>query len=86
MKKQLLAVALAAAVLTLASCTDAERAAWGALGSKSTITCYSGGKVILTDESTGKVASSEHGAGIYYKSDTTGRLVHNYADCIVEQE
>ncbi|TAA41544.1 hypothetical protein [Pseudoxanthomonas winnipegensis] len=83
MKKFVVAVA----VMMLASgCTDAERAKVFALGSEAQVTCYSGGKQIFSDESTGKILADETGAGVYFKSKRTGRLVHTYADCIVEQE
>ena len=71
------------AINYLTGCTDAEMASFGALGSKSTGTCYSGGVKIFEDESTGKV--SQGASGIYYKSSTNGELVHTYADCIVKQ-
>lgn len=73
-----------AAASQISGCTDAEMASWGALGSKSTVTCWSGGQKIFEDESTGKVSQGQ--SGIYYKSSVTGELVHTYADCIVKQE
>lgn len=79
----LFALTIAAAV-QISGCTDAEMASWGALGSKSTVTCWSGGQKIFEDESTGKVSQGQ--SGIYYKSSVTGELVHTYADCIVKQE
>ncbi len=79
----LFALTIAAAV-QISGCTDAQMASWGALGSKSTVTCWSGGQKIFEDESTGKVSQGQ--SGIYYKSANTGELVHTYADCIVKQE
>ncbi|HEY4437664.1 MAG TPA: hypothetical protein VGN40_16055 [Lelliottia sp.] len=82
----LIAVAGISLALVAGGCTDADMANIGSYGSKSTITCYSGGASVFKDESTGKVATSKSGAGVYYKSSKTGRFVHTYADCIVEQE
>ena len=78
MKKLLLVAALA---LSLAACTDAARASWGAFGDEATVTCYSGGAVVYEDTSTGKVLGSE--SGVIFKSKTTGRYVKTYADCVV---
>lgn len=80
-----LLAALVLAVSTTA-CTEAERARHTSLGSKATITCYSGGKEIFSDRSTGRVQTDEKGAGVYYKSANSGQLVHTYADCIVQFE
>lgn len=71
-----------AAALVIAGCTDAERAAIGAYGNESKVTCYSGNGVIYDDTSTGKVAQID-GDGITFKSKATGRYVRAYADCIV---
>lgn len=71
---------LAVVSIAITACTDAERAALSSLGDEASITCYSGGAVIYSDTSTGKVMAGE---GLFYKSKTTGRYVRNYADCIV---
>ena len=68
--------------VSLLGCTDADLASFKSLGDEADITCYSGGKVVYTDTSTGKVAAGE---GLYYKSKNTGEYVKNYADCIVKQ-
>lgn len=72
-------VALVAMGMTT-SCTDAERAEFGAYGDKADITCYSGGKEVFKDESTGKVIAGE---GLIYMSSKTGGYVRAYADCVV---
>lgn len=81
MKKILISAVLLAAA-SLAACTDAERASFTALGDQSSITCYSGGEVIFTDESTGKVQQLD-GDGITYLSAKTRKYVRAFADCIV---
>ena len=76
-------ILITAIVLTLlAGCTDAERASLFAYGDTATITCYSGGKVVFEDESTGKVAQLD-GDGITFQYKSTGGYVRAYADCIV---
>lgn len=81
MNKILLTVA-AFGLLAMASCTDAERASFNALGEEARVVCYSGSKVIFDDTSTGKVAQLD-GDGITFKSKSTGGYVRAFADCIV---
>lgn len=79
----ILKISALAAVAFLAGCTDASRAAIGSYGSESKVICYSGGKAVYEDESTGKVGSGEGEEGIVFKSKTTGKYVRAFADCIV---
>lgn len=85
-RSTLITISVAIFALGAVGCTEAERARHTSYGSKANVTCYSGGQVILSDQSTGRVQTDEKGAGVYYKSAKTGRLVHTYADCIVEFE
>ena len=65
-----------------AGCTDAERASLFAYSDEADVACYSGGVVIFSDKSTGKVAQLD-GDGITYRSKVSGDYVRAYADCIV---
>lgn len=73
----------AVAALTLTACTDAQTAKFGGLGNPARITCYSGGKVVFDDFSTGKVSPEDGGAGYYFRSATTHKLVEMTGDCRV---
>ena len=84
MKKVIAAVLLGIMAFAIGGCTDADQAALFSYGSKTDVKCWSGGQLIFTDESTGKVTIDQ--SGIYYKSVKTGNLVHTYADCIISQE
>jgi len=68
----------------VAGCSDARLAKFSAIGTPARVTCYSGGKVILDDFSTGKVANEDRSDGIFFNSRTTGRLVETSADCVVD--
>lgn len=68
----------------LAGCTDAGMAKFSAMGTPARVTCYSGGKVILDDFSTGKVGQEHESDGIFFNSRTTGRLVETSADCVID--
>jgi hypothetical protein len=78
--KKLILVAVAALAVT--ACTDAQRSKFGAYGSAARVTCYSGGKVVFDDFSTGKVTTE--GAGdTNFRSATTGKLIEMAGDCRV---
>ncbi len=80
---KLLTLALLMTAGLVVGCTDADRSSWGQYNDPSTVTCYSGGTKVFEDESTGIVEASQTGAGVYFRSKTTGRFVRTYADCIV---
>lgn len=76
-------VALAAGTaLGLAGCTDAGTATITSLGHQFDVVCYSGGKEVLRDVSSGQVQSEEHGSGHYYRSTKTGGLVLILGNCV----
>jgi hypothetical protein len=68
----------------LSSCTDTKRAHFSAMGSPARVTCYSGGRLVLDDFSTGKVSNSDGSDGYEFKSATTGRLQQASGDCQVD--
>ncbi len=69
----------------MAGCTNASVAKFTALGRPANITCYSGGKVILSDRSTGKISSESESDGWYYQSAKAfpGKLVRVSGQCVV---
>lgn len=85
MKNILVAAILFLAFSALAGCTDAERSRIMSYGDTAKITCYSGGRVVFEDYSTGKVLQSPSG-GLIYESKTTGKHARAYADCIMVVE
>ena len=68
-------------------CTEAE---WdknvGKLGVSAKITCYSGGKIIFEDESTGAISSPHNSDGWAYRSKKNGKYREISADCILTYE
>lgn len=79
MKQVIVALLFALAV---SGCSDAMKASIGAYGEEASITCYSGGQVIFSDVSTGKIETTD-GDGVTFKSKKTGAYVRAFADCIV---
>jgi len=50
-------------IMLFIGCTDASVKQFTTLGSKATIICYSGGKVIYEGKSTGKIKTEQGGDG-----------------------
>jgi hypothetical protein len=70
-------------VFTLVGCTDAKRASIAAYGLPATVTCYSGGQVIYSGKSTGRVSATEGSDGWEFKDATTRQFVRVSGDCVV---
>jgi hypothetical protein len=68
---------------SLNACTDAERARLGSFGSPGEITCYSGGKVIYSGRSTGKINTVENSDGWQFKDAETNKFVRVSGDCVI---
>lgn len=68
----------------LAACTDTQRSHSGAYGDTARVTCYSGGRLIADDFSTGKVSNASQSDGYELRSKTTNRLVQFTGDCVVD--
>lgn len=65
-------------------CTDAEIGLVRSIGDSAKVICYSGGKVVFEDSSTGKVLGLEAG-GWAFVSKNHG-YVQTFADCFVMVE
>lgn len=71
---------------SLISCTSADRAKLGSIGSHHKITLYSGGIAVRVWHSSGVIQNEEHSDGYYFMDDTTRRLVRVSGDLVIEQE
>lgn len=78
---RILGGALAATLLLVTGCTDAQRAKQAALGDPARVICFSGGRLTFDDFSTGKVENEEHSDGFYFVARSTNRLVSVSGDC-----
>lgn len=74
------------AILCLAGCKDATRAQWGAMGSKHTVTVYSGGVAVKVFHSTGNVSNQEQSDSYYFEDAATHKLVEVAGTVVIEQE
>lgn len=69
--------------LALVGCTDTDRANWGSLGSSGHIVCYSGGKLILETDSTGKPQTVTSSDGWEFLDAKTKKFTRVSGDCII---
>ena len=80
MKKVLVGIVV---IIGLSSCTDATVSQFGGLGDKHTVELYSGGKLVRTWVSTGKVVSSEHSDGYYFRDQQCDCNVEVSGDLVI---
>lgn len=71
-------------ILAVAGCTDASMAHMSQLGDPAQVQCFSGGQVIYSGTSTGKIESNQSEDGLYFKEKESGKFVRLYADCVVK--
>jgi hypothetical protein len=76
-------LSLLSIIITLTSCTDAEKSQWGGLGDKHTVEMYSGGKLVKTWVSTGKVQSSSSSDGYYFRDQECDCNVEVSGDVVI---
>ena len=69
--------------LFLFACTDAQRGKITSLGNSATIECYSGGKLIYSGKSTGKVQSEANSDGYFFRDDKLNKMIEVSGDCII---
>lgn len=87
MNRSIIKGALALIALTtigIAGCTNTQYAHFQALGSDGRITCYSGGRLIFDDFSSGKIMNAHGSDGYEFLSRTTGRLMQVSGTCVVD--
>ncbi len=74
-------ILLLLSLLSLISCSDADKGAYSALGKTREVKCYSGGKLIYSGSTTGKIENEGHSDG-YYFTDIAGEYVEVSGDCL----
>jgi len=67
----------------LSSCTDATVSQFGGLGDKHTVELYSGGKLVRSWVSTGKVISTERSDGYYFRDQQCDCNVEVSGDLVI---
>jgi hypothetical protein len=67
----------------LIGCTDAQRGKIGALGDNAKIECYSGGKLIYSGISSGKISSEENSDGYHFVDEQTDKFMEVSGNCVI---
>lgn len=80
MKKTLLIVSF---IFLAISCTDAQRGKLGAIGDSGKVECYSGGKLIYSGMSTGKISSEQNSDGYNFVDQKTRKFMEVSGNCVI---
>lgn len=65
------------------SCSDAGMSKWKTLGDSQKIECYSGGKLIYSGYSTGKIMNERESDGYYFREKGSNKLLEVSGNCIL---
>ena len=74
---------IAVICLFMVGCTDAEYKQYSTIGNVGTITCWSGGVMIYTGKSSGKIASENGSDGWFFEDSQTHELIRVSGDCLI---
>lgn len=74
---------LAAVAFLISGCTDATYKQYTTFGTKARVTCYSGGKIIYSGASTGKVHAEKQSDGWFFEDEATNKLIRVSGDCLI---
>jgi len=64
-------------------CTDAQMGKITALGDVAQVDCYSGGVLIYSGLSTGKVSSEANSDGYNFRDSKTGKFMEVSGNCVI---
>lgn len=71
---------------SIVSCTDAQWSQVTSLGDSFRVDLYSGGKLVRTWHSTGKVGTETQSDGYFFRDKETDKLVRVSGDLVVTEE
>jgi hypothetical protein len=74
------------AALSICSCTDASKARLTGYGGEYKVEMFSGGQVVRTWFSSGKVQSEEKSDGYYFNDKASGKLIEVAGDIVITQQ
>lgn len=69
--------------LMFTACTDAQRGKIQALGNSGQVECYSGGKLIYSGVSSGKITSEQDSDGYFFLDKDTGKFMQVSGNCFI---
>lgn len=68
---------------SFSACTDAQRGKIGALGDNAKVECWSGGQLIYSGVSSGKISSESNSDGYNFVDRTTGKYMEVSGNCVI---
>jgi hypothetical protein len=71
--------------LSICSCTDASRARLTGYGDEYKVEMYSGGQMVRSWTSSGKVHSEEGSDGYFFNDKASGKLIEVTGDVVITQ-
>ena len=83
--RKILLLSTALLAFGLSSCTDADQAKLTGYGNTYSIEVVSGGQVVRTYQSTGKVSGEAQSDGYFFNDRATGKLVEVSGQVIITQ-
>ena len=69
--------------VTLTACTDAQRGKIGAIGENAKVDCWSGGQLIYSGVSSGKISSESQSDGYNFVDEKTGKYMEVSGNCVI---
>ena len=72
--------------LSICSCTDAGKAKLTGYGGEHRVEMFSGGQMVRSWISTGKVKSENGSDGYYFNDKATGKLIEVAGDVVITQQ
>lgn len=69
--------------LLAVSCTDGFKGKISSYGDSRSIECYSGGKLIYSGTSTGKIESEQNSDGYFFVEKGTEKLLEVSGNCVI---
>ncbi len=85
MKKLTMTIMVAIALMGV-SCTDAELSKIGGYGDEFLVEMYSGGQLVRSWVSSGKVLSESGSDGYFFKDKATGKLIEVAGDVVITKQ
>ena len=76
-------ISMVAILFLFVGCTDAQRGKIGALGDSAKVDCWSGGKLIYSGVSSGKISSEDSSDGYNFVDIKTGKFMEVSGNCVI---
>lgn len=76
-------ISMVALLFLFVGCTDAQLGKIGALGDSAKVECWSGGKMIYSGVSSGKISSESNSDGYNFVDTKTNKFMEVSGNCVI---